>query len=71
MVISLSQRFVIEEGHIKDFQSDWVLKLCDPNDMYYICEKLNDLDDEKWEYRKKYNNVKTKLHKIHQLSCEK
>ena len=66
----MSKRFVIDGDNIKDLQSDWLCKVVDVDDRYYFCEKLNDMDDEKWEYRKKYNTLKTKIHKIFLLCSD-
>lgn len=67
----LSQRFYIDNDVIKDFQSDWSIRISDDDRRFLICAKLNTLDDEKWEYRKKYNSLKTKLHKISVIASDK
>ena len=70
-----SKRFFYKDGMILDFQSDFRFDVSDVsvtnmNACKVLIEKLNSLDDEKWEYKKKYNNLRSRMFKIHKMSKE-
>ena len=66
----MSNRFVYRNGKIVDLQSDWYISVNEGYDYRQLCKMLNSLDDEKWEYKSKYNKARTLLFKINKLSSE-